>query len=253
MGVLIILCCFGISFLWTMDHYQINQEIHWIESLIIEKDYFRMIQLTTEKTRRKALMERLIVSFIGGILAFFIFDGEIRIVYSAIVILVIYKGIYLSLKKKVKIQLEIAKNVFPFYLNNLCILIQTNPVPLALQKSIQMAPTIFKDDLEILVKEIHEGKKERVIPYLEFAQKFEQIPDLMRIYRTLYYLSVTVVQKEMILLSLCKIANEKLVEERKRKLDNFLDHQSLVPWIAFLWVGLVIIALFNFVHIQGFL
>ena len=45
-----------------------------------------------------------------------------------------------------------AKKEFPYYLNHLAILIQNNPVPNAIEKSIREAPAIFQEDLRVLAR-----------------------------------------------------------------------------------------------------
>ncbi len=76
----------------------------------------------------------------------------------------------------------------PYYLKTLEILIQHYTVPVALGKSIEAAPPIFKDGLQELVDSINAGDSS-IEPYMKFARDYP-VRDSMRMMRLLYRLSL---------------------------------------------------------------
>lgn len=243
----------SLGYIWFYDETIFYDEIGSLFSLIQERNFSFLVSSTTSKNIDKVITERFIYAFATFILGLSYFSTEItyrNLTISIVLSCCVYKLFYLVLKNKYKKKLKIAQKIFPYYLNSLCILVQNNPIPLAVSKSIRDAPELFKDDLIILATDIHEGKKIGVKPYLEFADKYKQIPDLGRISRTLYNISITVSNRDKILYALSKMANDKVNTARKLKLDEFLDKQALFPWVGFLWVGLVIIAFFGTIRLD---
>lgn len=248
---MILWLCLG--YLWFYDKNFNSDEMNLIYSILQEKDFSFLVNSLGKKSVAKSIRERLIYAIAAFILSISYFSTELtyqNILISILCACGVYKLTYVALKSKYKKELKVAQKLFPYYLNSLCILVQNNPIPLAVSKSIQDAPELFKNDLTILALDIHEGKKKGVKPYQDFADKYKQIPDLSRISRTLYNISITVSNRDKILSALSKMSNEKVNTARKMKLDEFLDKQALFPWIGFLWVGLVIIAFFGTIQLD---
>jgi hypothetical protein len=78
--------------------------------------------------------------------------------------------------------------MLPYYLKGLEILIQHYTVPVALAKSIETAPDIFKPGLRKLIGRIEAGDS-TVDPYMDFAKEYP-VRDSMRMMRLLYRLSL---------------------------------------------------------------
>ncbi len=78
--------------------------------------------------------------------------------------------------------------MLPHYLKSIEILIQHYTVPVALGKSVDDAPEIFKDGLKDLINEINNGD-DTINPYMAFAKKYP-VRDSMRMMRLLYRLSL---------------------------------------------------------------
>ena len=78
--------------------------------------------------------------------------------------------------------------MLPYYLKSLEILVQHYTVPVALSRSIEQAPEIFKPGLRSLVAKIEAGDM-TVDPYMEFAKEYP-VRDSMRMMRLLYRLSL---------------------------------------------------------------
>lgn len=99
-----------------------------------------------------------------------------------------FKQPYMKLKGYYKRNLHFINLMLPYYLKSLEILIQHYTVPVALLKSIETAPEVFKSGLEKLTRRIEEGDS-TVDPYMDFAKEYP-VRDSMRMMRLLYRLSL---------------------------------------------------------------
>ena len=100
----------------------------------------------------------------------------------------VYKLSYFQLKRYYKSHLHIIDTMLPYYLKNLEILVQHYTVPVALGKSIDEAPEIFKSGLRELIERINAGDS-TINPYMDFAREYP-VRDSMRMMRLLYRLSL---------------------------------------------------------------
>ena len=100
----------------------------------------------------------------------------------------VFKQGYSSLKKYYQNNLSTIDSLLPHYLKGLEILIQHYTIPVALGKSIESAPEIFKKGLNKMIAEINAGDSS-IKPYMEFAQTYP-VRDSMRMMRLLYRLSL---------------------------------------------------------------
>ena len=112
----------------------------------------------------------------------------ITIILAIIVAIVVFKLPYLDLKSYRKKHMQEIDNMLPYYLKTLEILIQHYTVPVAIGKSIEAAPPIFKDGLQKLIDAINAGDSS-VEPYMQFARDYP-VRDSMRMMRLLYRLSL---------------------------------------------------------------
>ena len=78
--------------------------------------------------------------------------------------------------------------LLPYYLKGLEILVQHYTVPIALSRSIETAPEVFKRGLLKLVAKIDAGDSS-IKPYTDFAEEYP-VRDSMRMMRLLYRLSL---------------------------------------------------------------
>lgn len=129
----------------------------------------------------------LIVSIIA--LMFMIKDLTIVKFLVAIAIgFAMFKINHMELKNNYKRHLHQIDSLLPYYLKGLEILIQHYTVPVAMGKSMNDAPPIFKDGLQQLVNRINSGD-DSIEPYMEFARTYP-VRDSMRMMRLLYRLSL---------------------------------------------------------------
>ena len=121
----------------------------------------------------------------------FIFLSNLQFIYVLFAVIVgflIFKQPYTALRSYYKRNLHNINLMLPYYLKSLEILVQHYTVPVALSRSIEQAPEIFKPGLRSLVAKIEAGDM-TVDPYMEFAKEYP-VRDSMRMMRLLYRLSL---------------------------------------------------------------
>lgn len=110
------------------------------------------------------------------------------IIFAIGVAVGVFKLPYLDLKSYRRKHMQEIDSMLPYYLKNLEILIQHYTVPVAIGKSIETAPDIFKDGLQRLIDSINGGDSS-VEPYMQFAKEYP-VRDSMRMMRLLYRLGL---------------------------------------------------------------
>lgn len=100
----------------------------------------------------------------------------------------IFKLNHMELKSNYRRHLHQIDAMLPYYLKGLEILIQHYTVPVAIGKSMNDAPPIFRDGLQQLINRINSGD-DTIEPYMEFARTYP-VRDSMRMMRLLYRLSL---------------------------------------------------------------
>lgn len=112
----------------------------------------------------------------------------IKIILALVAGFFVFKSGYSSVKSYYKKHLNEIDEMLPHYLKGLEILIQHYTVPVAIGKSMNDAPAIFRDGLQQLVNEINAGN-DTINPYMDFAKMYP-VRDSMRMMRLLYRLSL---------------------------------------------------------------
>lgn len=133
-----------------------------------------------------------------------------------------FKLDYINLKSYYKKHLNQIDTILPYYLKSLEILIQHYTVPVAIGKSLEDAPDIFKDGLKELINEINSGNS-TIEPYMDFARKYP-VRDSMRMMRLLYRLSLgRQERKQEQLIAFSKTISNLQQKARETKYKNRLD------------------------------
>ena len=99
-----------------------------------------------------------------------------------------FKYPYTTLKAYYKKYMSQIDQLLPYYLKNLEILCQNYTVPVAIAKSIDTAPSVFKPGLKQMVAKIDAGDSS-IQPYMDFAIQYP-VRDSMRMMRLLYRLGL---------------------------------------------------------------
>ena len=143
------------------------------------------LQEIFEKRIRNSVITFIILIFLAiafGKMAFIIFAIAIVIAF------LVFKYPYYHLKSMYRRYLHTIDMLLPYYLKGLEILVQHYTVPVALSKSIETAPNVFKNGLLKLVAKIDAGDS-TIQPYIDFANEYP-VRDSMRMMRLLYRLSL---------------------------------------------------------------
>lgn len=163
-------------------------------SILMEDDYRFLVNLkygdVTSIEERFSL--RLRNAFLVLVLLMFIFLMSnltfINVIIAIGLAVFVFKWPYIQLKNYYKANLNKINLMLPYYLKSLEILIQHYTVPVALIKSIDSAPEIFKLGLKDLISKIEAGDSS-IQPYMDFALEYP-VRDSMRMMRLLYRLSL---------------------------------------------------------------
>lgn len=160
---------------------------------------------------------------------FILFLKNMSFLYIIVILgasFLVFKSQYFKLKSYYKRNLHQINLMLPYYLKSLEILIQHYTVPVALSRSINTAPEIFKSGLQKLVYRIDAGDSS-VDPYMDFAKEYP-VRDSMRMMRLLYRLSLgsNENKQEQLMMfsrtvsSLQNKSREQRYKERLEKMEN---------------------------------
>jgi len=177
-----------------IDQKKFIQEITPYFGFLKEKDYEFLLKLKYGDDIDSTLMynKRIKTAGIAFLIAFIvIFLANVSYIFliaSIIVGFVVFKMDYISLNGYRKAHMHKIDLLLPYYLKSLEILAQHYTIPVALRKSIDAAPDVFKKGLEHLCDRIEAGDSS-VDPYMEFAREYP-VRDSMRMMRLLYRLGI---------------------------------------------------------------
>ena len=163
-------------------------------NLIKEKDYdFLLIAKYGDRVYdpNEVFMKRVKNGIIVTAALIFVFLTNINyigIIFALLIGYFVYKNQYLTLRRWYKTHLNYIDSLLPYYLKTIEVLIHHYTVPVALAKSIDDAPEVFKPGLRKLVNRIEAGDSS-IDPYMDFAKEYP-VRDSMRMMRLLYRLSL---------------------------------------------------------------
>lgn len=135
---------------------------------------------------------------------------------------IMFKNQYSNLKSYYKARLHYMDTMLPYYLKSLEILLQHYTVPVALSRSIDTAPEIFRPGLRKLVSRIDEGDSS-IQPYIDFANEYP-VRDSMRMMRLLYRLGLgSQEEKHEQIMMFSKTVSTLQNKAREQKYKNRLE------------------------------
>jgi hypothetical protein len=162
-----------------------------------EKDYdFYLQSKYGEKVdlnaKYQSRVKTAIVVFIFGMVVAITMVEDINFAIKLVVVLLlsylVFKDDYTRVKNYYRVHLHDINLKLPYYLKSLEILIQHYTVPVAITRSLEEAPEMFKPGLRELIASIDSGDS-TIEPYMEFARRYP-VRDSMRMMRLLYRLSL---------------------------------------------------------------
>lgn len=149
----------------------------------------------------------------------------INVLIAFIVGFLVFKMPYMKLNNYYKANLEKINQLLPYYLKGLEILIQHYTVPVALRKSVDTAPSVFKPGLKRLCEKIEAGDSS-VDPYMDFAREYP-VRDSMRMMRLLYRLGLgSQENKQEQLIMFAKNVSTLQNKAREQKYQERLDRME---------------------------
>ena len=173
----------------------------------------------------------------------------ITIIFSFVAGYFVFKMDYSDLKKYYKRHLSEIDAMLPHYLKSLEILIQHYTVPVALGRSINDAPPIFREGLQELINQINDGD-DTINPYMQFAKTYP-VRDSMRMMRLLYRLSLGRQEhKQEQLLAFSKTISNLQQKARELKYKNRLEKMEGKTMKMLITTGLGVMILLVFAVLQ---
>ena len=192
-AIVILIVIFVLIYNGTLNTQKLYQDNKELFNLLKEKDYDFLVKSKYGGDVDPNLMfEKRIKQFtisVIAILAILLFNFSwINLILGVMIIIVVYKNQYSSLKGYYKRHLTEIDQTLPYYLKSIEILAQHYTIPVAISKSIETAPSLFKDGLTDMISKIDAGDSS-INPYIEFAEQYP-VRDSLRMMRLLYRLSI---------------------------------------------------------------
>lgn len=186
--------------------------------------------------------KRITTSLIAGFIFLIIFLAEmslINIVITLVVMFFIFKMPYTELKRYYKAHLHEIDIMLPYYLKSLEILIQHYTVPVAIGKSIDDAPEIFRPGLKRIVERVNAGDSS-IDPYMEFSNTYP-VRDSMRMMRLLYRLGIgSQENKQERLMMFSRTVSNLQNKAREIKYKERLGHMESLTMIMLVVTGVAV-------------
>lgn len=189
-GVLAFWFCFANGYISTDKFIKDNKALFL---RLKEDDYDFLVKakygdkVDAGKLFEKRIKDSLLIMFL--IIVIFIANfSYINLILAIAISFFIFKSGYTNLKNYYKKHLHEIDMLLPYYLKSLEILIQHYTVPVAITKSLDSSPDIFKEGLRELIFAIDSGDSS-INPYMDFAKKYP-VRDSMRMMRLLYRLGL---------------------------------------------------------------
>ena len=195
MEILIMAClvAFALIYTKTVDTNQFLEENDIYIKMLKEKDwdFYVSARYGDKKDPDELFRKRIKETFIFAMIILLLLVTKfsfINLVFFMVLIYVIYKSYYTNLRSYYKRYMSKIDQMLPYYLKGLEILCQNYTVPVALARSIEDAPEIFKPGLRVMVEKINNGDSS-IQPYMDFANQYP-VRDSMRMMLLLYRLGL---------------------------------------------------------------
>lgn len=241
----------------TIDTKKFAKDNEKIFKMLKEDDYeFLLYMKYGERVDPDVLFQKRINNglLVGALIMVFFMNNFnlLNLVVCIVVSYLVFKSSYSSLKTYYKKHLHEIDLMLPYYLKSLEILVQHYTVPVALGRSINDAPEIFKPGLRKMVDRINGGDS-TVDPYMEFANTYP-VRDSMRMMRLLYRLGIGSQERKqdrlmMFSRSVSSLQNKARETKYKERLGH-MEGQTMIMLVC-TGVGVMLILLIAMVGMLG--
>lgn len=192
-AIVVLILLFILSYSGTINTKRLYSDNKKFFEIIKEKDYDFLVDVKYKgQMDPNYLFEKRIHKLFIGIAivaAILLFNFTwINLIIGVIILIVVYRNQYSTLKSFYKKNLTVIDQNLPYYLKSIEILAQHYTIPVAISRSIETAPDMFKEGLQEMVAKIDAGDSS-IKPYQEFADKYP-VGDSLRMMRLLYRLSI---------------------------------------------------------------
>ena len=225
----------------TIDKNQfINDNKKYFE-ILRESDYDFLVyaRYGDSATPNVLFQKRVLLAIVVFFVFMFLFIDNVtalNVILAIIVAALVFKMPYMQLKSYYKKHLHQIDIMLPYYLKSLEILIQHYTVPVAIGKSINDAPDIFKPGLRELIEKINSGDSS-ITPYMDFANTYP-VRDSMRMMRLLYRLGLGGQEKKQErLLMFSRTVSNLQQKARETKYKERLDRMGNMTMIMLVVTG----------------
>lgn len=187
----------------------------------------------------QVFMKRIRNGVLVTVLFVFVFISDLSFVNILLGIVcgfLVFKMQYMDLKKFYRNHLNEVDSLLPYYLKGLEVLIQHYTVPVALARSIDDAPEVFKPGLKAMVAKIEAGDSS-VQPYMDFAAMYP-VRDSVRMMRLLYRLGLGEQEKKHAqLVAFSKSVSALQQKAREQKYKNRLNKMESMTMVMLVCTG----------------
>ena len=184
-------------------------------------------------------MKRIRNGVLITILFIFVFISDLsflNVILGLVCGFLVFKMPYMDLKKFYRNHLNEVDSLLPYYLKGLEVLIQHYTVPVALARSIDDAPEVFKPGLKAMIAKIEAGDSS-VQPYMDFAAMYP-VRDSVRMMRLLYRLGLGEQEKKHTqLVAFSKSVSALQQKAREQKYKNRLDKMESMTMVMLVCTG----------------
>ncbi len=251
-GVILLLL---FNYLGTISFNTFVQDNKTLFSKLKEEDYDFLLEAkygdkVDKELKFQKRVKTTIVVFLIGLMVIITGFNAIKLVVVFLVTYIVYKNDYNNVKNYYKVHLHDINLKLPYYLKSLEILIQHYTVPVAITKSLDGAPDMFKPGLRELIASIDAGDS-TIDPYMEFARRYP-VRDSMRMMRLLYRLGLgNQERKQDQLITFSRTVSNLQSKSREQKYKERLDkmEKKTMTMLTSTGAGVMIILLLSVLQI----